>query len=180
MAEPAEQKEIRAEGVIENYDAVRHTLELKYTEDHVRLLSLYKSSIVVAEARFIDNGDGTVTDMRRKIMWQQGDNGKEVTFQEAQQYCKTLRLGGYADWRLPGPDEQETAVVFELMRPRHSRDVYAHFDLYWSSDPTVLLPFNYRPAHGSQVSRAYPAKGDDRAFVRAVRSLGSAKSGCDS
>jgi hypothetical protein len=180
MAAPAEQKEIRAEGEIENYEAIRHTLEQKATEDPVLLLSLHKSSIDIAEARFMDNRDGTVTDMRRKIMWQQGDNGKEVTFQEAQQYCKTLRLGGYADWRLPGPDEQETAVVFELMRPRHSRDVYAHFDLYWSSDPTVLLPFNYRPAHGTQVLRTYPAKGDDRAFVRAVRSLGSAKPDSDS
>ena len=137
--------------------------------------SLHRSSIVLAEARFMDNGDGTVTDMRRRIMWQQDDNGKEVTFEEAQQYCQTLRLGGYTDWRLPGPEEQETAVVFELMRPRHSPDVYAHFDLYWSSDPTVLLPFNYRLAHGTQVSRAYPAKGDQRAFVRAVRSLGTAK-----
>ena len=53
--------------------------------------------MIVAEGRFLDNGDGTVTDKRRKIMWQKGDNGKEVTFQEAQEYCKTLRLGGYAD-----------------------------------------------------------------------------------
>ena len=179
MAEPAKQKEIRAEGGIENYDADRHTLVLNGAEDQVRLLSLHKLTMVIAEARFMDNRDGTVTDMRRKIMWQQSDNGKEVIFEEAQQYCKTLRLGGYADWRLPGPDEHEAAVVFELMRPRHSPDVYAHFDLYWSSDPTVLLPFNYRPAHGTQVSRTYPAKDYQRAFVRAIRSLGTAKPDSD-
>ena len=108
-------------------------------------------------------------------MWQKGDNGKEVTFEEAQKYCKTLRLGGHADWRLPKPDERETAVVIELMMPRHSRDAYARFDLYWSSDPTVLLPFNYRPSHGKEVSRVYPAREGARAFVRAVRSLGAAK-----
>lgn len=109
-------------------------------------------------------------------MWQKGDNGKEITFEEAQEYCKTLRLGGYADWRLPSPDERDTAVAVELMMRRHSRDVYSHFDLYWSFDPTVLLPFNYRPSEGKEVSRAYPVpKKRPRAFVRAVRSLGAAK-----
>jgi hypothetical protein len=135
------------------------------------LLPLEKPSVVVAEARFVDNGDGTVTDTRRKIMWQKGDNEKEVTFGEAQEYCKTLRLGGYADWRLPKPDERETAVVVQLLMRRHSRDALAQFDLYWSSDPTVLIPFNYHPSHGQEVSRVYFAREGTRAFVRAVRSL---------
>jgi hypothetical protein len=153
-----------------------HTAELaeqKETRGH--LLPLDKSSIVVAEGRFVDNGDGTVTDTRRKIMWQKGDNGKEVTFGEAQATCKALRLGGHADWRLPKPDERETAVVVELTMSRHSRDAHAHFDLYWSSDSTVLLPFNYPPSRGSEVSRAYYAREGSRAFVRAVRSLMAAK-----
>ena len=147
--------------------------EQKEIRDH--LLPLDKSSVVVAEERFVDNGDGTVTDTRRKIMWQKSDNGKEVTFGEAQEYCKILRLGGHADWRLPKPDERETAVVVELMMSRHSRDAHAHFDLYWSSDSTALLPFNYPPSHGGEVSRVYYARAGSRAFVRAVRSLGVAK-----
>lgn len=125
----------------------------------------------VAENRFVDNGDGTVTDMKRHIMWQKGDNGKEITFEEALDYCETLRLGGYSDWRLPLPEEHETAVVKELMMLKHSRDFYAPFDLYWSLNPAVLLPFNYRPSQGREVLSAYPAKEGDRAFVRAVRSL---------
>jgi hypothetical protein len=136
---------------------------------------LAEQKIVVAEKRFVDNGDGTVTDTRRKIMWQKGDNGKEVAFEEAQNYCKTLRLGGYTDWRLPNPDEPDTAVVVELMMRRHSRDVYAFFDLYWSSDSTVLLPFNYHPSQGKEISRVYFARERARAFVRAVRSLVNAK-----
>jgi len=136
-----------------------------------------ESFIVAAGERFVDNGDGTVTDTRRKLMWQKGDNGKEVTFEEAQEYCKTLRLGSYADWRLPKSDERETAVVMALMLPKHSRDAHAHFDLYWSSEPTVLLPFNYNPSYGTQVSRVYFAREGSRAFVRAVRPLGTAKPG---
>ncbi len=104
-------------------------------------------------------------------MWQKGDNGEEVTFEQAQEYCRNLRLGGHADWRLPKPDERDTAVVVELMMPMHSRAAYARLDLYWSSDPTVLLPFNYHPSRGAEVSRVYPARKGDRAYVRAVRSL---------
>ncbi len=152
VAESAEQKEIRI-----------------YLPPH------HKSFVIAAEERFVDNGDGTVTDTRREIMWQKGDNGKEVTFEEAQKYCKTLRVGGYTDWRLPKPDERDTAVIVELMMPRHSRDAHAHFDLYWSSDPTALIPFNYHPSDGKEVSRVYFAREGTRGFVRAVRSLGAAK-----
>jgi Protein of unknown function (DUF1566) len=152
LVEPAEQKEIR-----------------------VHFPPHHKSFVIAAEERFVDNGDGTITDTRRNIMWQKGDNGKEVTFEKAQEYCRTLRLGGYADWRLPKADERETAVVIELTMSMHSRDAHAYFDLYWSSDPTALLPFNYRPSQGKEVSRVYFARENTRAFVRAVRSLGTAK-----
>jgi hypothetical protein len=126
---------------------------------------------LTATGRFVDNGDGTVTDTKRRIMWQKEDNGKEVPFEAARDYCKNLRLGGHDDWRLPYLDERDTALVVELMMPVHSRGAYARFDLYWSSDPSVLLPFNYRPAQGAGVSATYYAKKGDKAFVRAVRSM---------
>ncbi len=135
------------------------------------ILPLLGQAHMAAAARFVDNGDGTVTDTVRKIMWQKGDNGKEVTVEQAQEYCQTLRLGKHADWRLPKPDERDTATVIQLLMPKRSRDTYANFDLYWSSDPTVMLPFNYRPSQGGPVSRAYPASPGTKAFVRAVRSV---------
>ena len=124
-----------------------------------------------AAGRFVDNGDGTVTDTKRQLMWQKGDNGKEVTFEQAQEYCRNLRLGGHADWRLPKPGEWDSSVVVQLMMPVHSPMAYARFDLYWSSDPKMLIPFNYRPAFGAEVSAAYPSQKGDREYVRAVRSL---------
>jgi hypothetical protein len=130
-----------------------------------------KSSRDIEERRFVNNGDGTVTDTKWRVMWQKGDSGKELTFDQAQEYCKSLRLGGYADWRLPKAEEQDTTVAVELLMPRHSNAVYARFDLYWSSDPKVLLPFNYHPSYGAEVARIYPVYEGQRAFVRAVRSL---------
>ena len=156
--ESAEQKEIRVEGVVKNYCADRRAVELKDAGGPGRLRPLSESSVLVAEERFVDRGDGTVTDTSRKIMWQKGDNGKEVTFEEAQEYCKTLRLGGYADWRLPNPDERDTAVAVVLMMPKHSRDAHAYLDLYWSSNPTALIPFNYQPSLGRRF-RGYTLHG---------------------
>ena len=135
------------------------------------LLLLSQAPVAGSAQRFVDNGDGTVTDTRQQLMWEKGDNGAEVTFEGAQKYCQTLRLGGYSDWRLPEPEERETAVAMALMMPKHDRDVYARFDLYWSSDATTLLPFNYHPSYGREVQRTYPATPGGKAFVRAVRSI---------
>ena len=43
----------------------------------------------------------------------------------------------------------------------------------------LLLPFNYHPSRGTQIQRVYPSRGDDRAFVRAVRSMKGAKPSSD-
>lgn len=127
--------------------------------------------VFASAGRFVDNGDGTVTDTKRSLVWQKCDNGKEVTFEQALEYCRNLSLGGHSDWRLPKPEEVDTPVIVELMMPLHAREAYARFDLYWSCNPTVLLPFNYHPSRGAVVSRAYFANQCDRGFVRAVRSL---------
>jgi len=135
------------------------------------LISYLGNSSIAAKGRFIDNGDGTVTDTKLQLMWQKGDSREEMTFERAQAYCRHLDLGKHNDWRLPRLDEVDTATVIELMMPMHSTLPYVRFDLYWSSDPTVLLPFNYHPARGTEVLRAYPAGKNDRAYVRAVRSM---------
>jgi hypothetical protein len=168
-AESREERGIRAKGAIENNEDGRLILQLKGADGYPA--PLQRSPVLIAAGRFVDNGDGTVTDTRRKVMWQEGDNGREVTFEEAQEYCKNLQLGGHADWRLPNAEEVDTAVAVKLMMRIHSPDTYARFDLYWTSDPTVLIPFNYQPARGKEVLRVYPARAGGKAFVRAVRSL---------
>jgi hypothetical protein len=118
--------------------------------------------------RFVDNGDGTVTDTNAKLMWQKGDNGEAVTFAEGTAYCTNLKLGGHTDWRLPKKEEKDNAIVAELMMPRHSKDMPA--DFYWSDDATIKLAFNFLSSH-VLVSNIYGAKEGSRAYVRAVRAL---------
>jgi hypothetical protein len=40
-----------------------------------------------------------------KLMWTNKDNGKHVSWTDATNYCSTLRLSGYSDWRLPSVGE---------------------------------------------------------------------------
>lgn len=118
-----------------------------------------------APVRFVDNGDGTVTDTKTKLMWQKGDSGKKYTYDQAVDYCKNLKLGGRTDWRLPKTEEKDTAVVAELMMPKHDKE--GHADHYWSADSTVLLTFNYPTTHMA-LSNAYGATKESKAYVRAV------------
>ena len=75
------------------------------------------------EKRFVDNGDGTVTDSHTGLMWKQTDTmldfEKWVNYQESVDYVRELRekeFAGYDDWRLPNQEEMQSLYheSFEL------------------------------------------------------------------
>jgi hypothetical protein len=49
----------------------------------------------------------TWTDPATGLMWATKDNGRNVTWQQAMDYARDLRLAGYSDWRLPTIGELE-------------------------------------------------------------------------
>ena len=61
---------------------------------------------------FVDNGDGTVSDLATGLMWQQADSGKGLNWQEALEYSEGLSLGGHDDWRLPNAKELQSIVDY--------------------------------------------------------------------
>ena len=54
---------------------------------------------------FIDNGDGSITDCRTGLVWLKDAGKKAVSREKAAEYCSSLHVGGYADWRLPTEKE---------------------------------------------------------------------------
>lgn len=56
-------------------------------------------------SRFVDNGDGTITDTQTNLLWQKQDDGLKRTLEEAKAYCNDLSLGGHNEWRLPTINE---------------------------------------------------------------------------
>lgn len=65
--------------------------------------------------RFVVEG-GVVTDTKTGLQWEAEHHGM-MTWDEALEYAKSLRLGGYDDWRLPTIEELLTLVDFSKTNP---------------------------------------------------------------
>ncbi len=88
--------------------------------------------------RFSDNGDGTVTDKRTGLVWQQQDDGNKRNWNSASRYCAQLSLSGRNNWRLPSLDEL-AGIVDEsrqnpAIAPIFTGTKSSH---YWSSSPST-------------------------------------------
>jgi hypothetical protein len=75
-------------------------------------------------------------------MWQQSgatdDDGDSLimTWEEALQYCETLVLAGYDDWRLPNIHELQSIVQYEKMNPPSIDTIFfphKEWSIYWAS-----------------------------------------------
>lgn len=62
--------------------------------------------------KFVDYGDGTVSDTSTGLMWQQADDGNERDWEYALSYAENLYLGGPSDWRLPNAKELQSIVDY--------------------------------------------------------------------
>lgn len=85
--------------------------------------------------QFINNSDGTVTDMTTGLMWQQATAPVEYPWEQALSYCENLTLGGYADWRLPTIKELESIVDLTRVNPAINTTFFPDTNgaWYWSS-----------------------------------------------
>jgi len=61
---------------------------------------------------FVDNGDGTVTDLATGLMWTKDDSGAGLDWEQALAFAETLVLAGHDDWRLPDAKELQSLVDY--------------------------------------------------------------------
>ena len=61
---------------------------------------------------FVDNGDGTITDLATGLMWQKADDGTTRNWEQALAYAEDLTLAGQDDWRLPNAKELQSIVDY--------------------------------------------------------------------
>ncbi len=73
--------------------------------------------------RYVDNGDGTITDKKTNLKWQKcaygqrnerfcEGNGTSTNWYSASKYCSELKLAGIS-WRLPSIDELVSIVEID-------------------------------------------------------------------
>ena len=114
-----------------------------------------------------------------KLMWQDGEEIYQGTYDEAVEYCENLTFAGFEDWRLPTLNELlsitddtrfEPAINESFKNIAYETNVKGEkiYDQYWSSTRYAygssnawLVSFRFGDAYWSGVSY--------RNFVRCVR-----------
>lgn len=71
---------------------------------------------ISASPDYVDNSDGTVSDLQTGLMWQQ-QVGEKVTYSQALAGAETFNLAGYSDWRLPNIKELYSLIDFSGTDP---------------------------------------------------------------
>jgi len=96
-----------------------------------------------AVEKFKDSGDGTVTDITTRLIWQKSDAKRD--WEAANTYCEELDYANSQDWRLPSIEELRTIV--DLTKSDLTIDPIAFPEtkpsLYWSA---TTFDANYKNA----------------------------------
>ncbi len=61
---------------------------------------------------YLDNGDGSITDMNTGLMWQADLPDAKYTYEGALAYAENASIAGYTDWRLPSIKELYSLMDF--------------------------------------------------------------------
>lgn len=89
---------------------------------------------------FTDNGNGTVTDNKTGLVWEQDGPGI-MTWGSALSYCEGLFLGGKTDWRLPNIKEIESLTDDTRYEPAIDINYFPNtYWAYWSSTTAADRP----------------------------------------
>jgi len=83
----------------------------------------------VEKSRFVADGEHTVIDMERRLIWLKKDtrqlSGNWLNWVQARDYAKELcqqHFGGYNDWRLPTAEEAKS-----LFSKNHQTRLFARY-----------------------------------------------------
>jgi hypothetical protein len=105
---------------------------------------------------FVDNGDGTISDLATGLMWQKADDSTTRDWEDALSYAENLVLAGYDDWRLPDSKELQSIVdysrcpqatsspaidpLFQCTEITDPNGVGGQYGYYWSSTTHLTGP----------------------------------------
>ncbi|HHB75607.1 MAG TPA: DUF1566 domain-containing protein [Desulfobulbus sp.] len=93
-------------------------------------------------SRFVDNGDGTITDTITGLQWQKfsmdldSDGFPDVmNWQQALSSAENMVLAGFNDWRLPNINELKSIVDYNRVYPNIDTAMFPDtmFNSYWTS-----------------------------------------------
>ncbi|MFC1452105.1 DUF1566 domain-containing protein [Verrucomicrobiota bacterium] len=136
-----------------------------FGRDKTFFVSCCRGNTDYGKNQFIDNGDGTITDHATGLIWQQGDSGSGMDWEDALAYAENLELAGRRDWRLPNvkelqglldytrsPDTTASAAIDPLFSctPISNMNGDTDYAFYWSG--TTHLRFDGNGGRACYVS----------------------------
>jgi hypothetical protein len=84
--------------------------------------------------RFVDNGNGTVTDTQTGLMWTKDANlFGYLNWNDAMARCGSFSISGIGGWRLPSKDE--LMALTQAIQGGHLFTGVRYWSWYWSSTP---------------------------------------------
>jgi hypothetical protein len=129
----------------------------------VLCLTVLSAVAVGADDRFVDNGDGTVTDTSTGLMWAQTDNLGNITWHDAKLYSENIILSVHNNWRMPTIEELETLFDKSLdgyeticgHNVKAAPQIELSCGFVWSSEvrsggggyPVLALAYNYKKGY---------------------------------
>jgi hypothetical protein len=127
-----------------------------------------------AAVRFVDNGDGTITDTRSGLTWSKATLcEEEINHAQAEKICAELDLAGHNDWRLPTVDELFALADRTRTEPAIDTEAFpdTQSDWYWTSTISAWSSgfawiVGFYDGNANYYHRDY-----NNAFVRAVRGV---------
>ena len=156
-----ERRRIEAEKrlIKERQRLAKERRELEKEKEQMKMASLAPDmSKALAETRssdgrYIDHGDGTITDSSTGLMWTKkdsyADTGGCMDWNVSRNYVSNLSTGGHSDWRIPTVKELKT--IFEKSKNNedfsgvttHSDPIFASGGAYWywSSETAIFSRF---------------------------------------
>ena len=139
--------------------------------------------------RFLNNGDGTVTDTTTGLMWvndlvalyeswRRFDNPAcDFTFEEASGFCRRLQFAGFSDWRMPTREESFTLTDSKRSGPAIDGEIFPQTGCedYWTGTEHAINP-SLAWVVGFWDGALRLKRKDEHALVRPVRAMLPAKS----
>jgi len=133
-----------------------------------------------SEGRFVENGDGTLTDTCTGLVWLEEtadvnldgriDSADAIPWCDALDYCENLTYAGHDDWRLPNVRELQGIVDYGRFGPATDPVLGAASSTYWSSTTCARFPIFAWRVIFSDGDVVVGGKSDDETYyVRAVR-----------
>lgn len=127
-------------------------------------------SSILFSSNFIKS-ENIVIDIKKNLMWQ--DNQENVEFTEnwtlSKEYCSSLTLNGYTDWKLPSIKELQSIVDISKKKPSiNSEFKFVVPSSYWSKSQDLVNKNNAWYV-GFKTGATFRDSKDYDCYIRCIR-----------